>query len=79
MGWPNQTPDLAQFYPGALLETGHDILFFWVARMVMLGIKLTGQLIRVHTRFHNCCSRPYQDDRQDNNPLCCHMLTASWY
>lgn len=43
MGWPNQTPDLAQFYPGALLETGHDILFFWVARMVMLGIKLTGQ------------------------------------
>lgn len=43
MGWPHQTPDLAQFYPGALLETGHDILFFWVARMVMLGIKLTGQ------------------------------------
>ena len=43
MGWPNQTSDLAQFYPGALLETGHDILFFWVARMVMLGIKLTGQ------------------------------------
>jgi len=42
MGWPNQTPDLAQFYPGALLETGHDILFFWVARMVMMGIKLTG-------------------------------------
>ena len=42
MGWPRQTPDLAQFYPGALLETGHDILFFWVARMVMLGMKLTG-------------------------------------
>ena len=43
MGWPAQTPDLGQFYPGALLETGHDILFFWVARMVMLGIKLTGE------------------------------------
>ncbi|DBB14039.1 TPA: hypothetical protein ACH3X3_001004 [Trebouxia sp. C0006] len=44
MGWPNQTPELAQFYPGALLETGHDILFFWVARMVMMGIKLTGKV-----------------------------------
>lgn len=32
------------FYPGTLLETGHDILFFWVARMVMLGLKLTGKL-----------------------------------
>ena len=42
MGWPSETPDLAKFYPGALLETGHDILFFWVARMVMMGMKLTG-------------------------------------
>lgn len=32
------------FYPGTLLETGHDILFFWVARMVMMGLKLTGKL-----------------------------------
>lgn len=32
------------FYPGTLLETGHDILFFWVARMVMLGLQLTGRL-----------------------------------
>ncbi len=44
MGWPSQTPDLARFYPGSLLETGHDILFFWVARMVMLGLELTGTL-----------------------------------
>ena len=41
--WPQQTPDLAKFYPTALLETGHDILFFWVARMVMMGMKLTGE------------------------------------
>ncbi len=47
MGWPNQTPDLAQFYPGALLETGHDILFFWVSRMVMMGIKLTGTITKL--------------------------------
>ncbi|XP_044532837.1 valine--tRNA ligase [Gracilinanus agilis] len=44
LGWPNQTEDLSIFYPGTLLETGHDILFFWVARMVMLGLKLTGKL-----------------------------------
>ncbi|MEJ1271046.1 hypothetical protein NN561_001878 [Cricetulus griseus] len=35
-GWPNQSEDLSVFYPGTLLETGHDILFFWVARMVYL-------------------------------------------
>lgn len=39
-----QSEDLSVFYPGTLLETGHDILFFWVARMVMLGLKLTGRL-----------------------------------
>lgn len=39
-----QSEDLQVFYPGTLLETGHDILFFWVARMVMLGLKLTGKL-----------------------------------
>lgn len=43
-GWPNETKDLSVFYPGTLLETGHDILFFWVARMVMMGLKLTGKL-----------------------------------
>lgn len=41
-GWPRDTPDLARFYPTSLLETGHDIVFFWVARMVMMGMKLTG-------------------------------------
>ena len=45
--WPQATPDLAKFYPGALLETGHDILFFWVARMVMMGMKLTGVVVLV--------------------------------
>jgi len=44
-GWPNENEkDLQEFYPTTLLETGHDILFFWVARMVMLGLTLTGQL-----------------------------------
>src|SRR5205807_2305753 len=43
-GWPDQTFDLKTFYPGNLLETGHDILFFWVAKMVMLGQELMGSL-----------------------------------
>jgi len=44
MGWPDKTKDLDAFYPGTLLETGHDILFFWVARMVMMGLELTDDL-----------------------------------
>ncbi|KAF9173279.1 AP-1 adaptor complex sigma subunit Aps1 [Mortierella sp. AD011] len=44
MGWPEETEDFKKFYPTTLLETGWDILFFWVARMVMLGIKLTGKV-----------------------------------
>ena len=43
-GWPNQTDDLKAFYPTQLLETGLDILFFWVARMVMMGLHLTDTL-----------------------------------
>lgn len=44
LGWPDETDDLKAFYPTSILETGHDILFFWVARMVMLGIKLGGDV-----------------------------------
>lgn len=43
-GWPNVTEDFQAFYPTSLLETGLDILFFWVARMVMMGLHLTGKL-----------------------------------
>ena len=44
LGWPEQTEDFEYFYPTAVLETGYDILFFWVARMIMLGIENTGQV-----------------------------------
>lgn len=44
LGWPDsQDPDFQAFYPTQMLETGHDILFFWVARMMMMGIELTGK------------------------------------
>ncbi len=44
MGWPEQTEDFLYFYPTSVLETGYDILFFWVARMIMLGIENTGDI-----------------------------------
>ncbi|MEM8533761.1 MAG: valine--tRNA ligase [Chloroflexota bacterium] len=43
LGWPDATPDLQYFYPTSVMETGYDILFFWVARMMMMGCYLTGQ------------------------------------
>jgi valyl-tRNA synthetase len=43
LGWPAQTPDLAKFYPTSDMETGYDILFFWVARMMMMGIHFMGK------------------------------------
>jgi valyl-tRNA synthetase len=42
LGWPDDTPDLRRFYPTSVMETGYDIIFFWVARMMMLGLFLTG-------------------------------------
>jgi len=42
LGWPEGTRDLERFYPGSVMETAYDIIFFWVARMMMLGIHLTG-------------------------------------
>jgi valyl-tRNA synthetase len=44
LGWPDQTEDLKTFYPTSLLITGFDILFFWVARMIMLGLWCTGDV-----------------------------------
>ncbi len=44
LGWPGQTEDLKKFYPTSLLITGFDIIFFWVARMIMLGLKFMGDV-----------------------------------
>jgi valyl-tRNA synthetase len=43
MGWPDQTEDLARYYPSSVMETGYEILFFWVARMVFFGIEMMGE------------------------------------
>ena len=44
LGWPEQTEDLGYFYPTTVMETGYDILFFWVARMIMMGLQNTGKM-----------------------------------
>ncbi len=44
MGWPKRTPELATFYPTSVLVTGFDILFFWVARMMMMGLHFMGEV-----------------------------------
>ncbi len=50
LGWPADTADMKRFYPTDVMETGFDILFFWVARMIMLGMKMTGK-IPFHTVY----------------------------
>jgi valyl-tRNA synthetase len=44
LGWPEQTPELAKHYPTSVLVTGFDIIFFWVARMIMMGLKFQGEV-----------------------------------
>ncbi|WP_426957239.1 valine--tRNA ligase [Muricoccus radiodurans] len=44
LGWPQKTPELSRYYPGDVLVTGFDIIFFWVARMMMLGIHFMGDV-----------------------------------
>lgn len=50
LGWPEDTPDYRYFYPTSVMETGYDILFFWVARMIMTGLEFTGK-IPFHTVY----------------------------
>ncbi len=50
LGWPAQTADLERYHPTSVLETGYDILFFWVARMITLGLHFTGE-VPFHTVY----------------------------
>lgn len=52
MGWPDKTKDLATFYPTSVLVTGFDILFFWVARMMMLGMHFMDEVPFKHVYLH---------------------------
>jgi valyl-tRNA synthetase len=44
LGWPQRTPEVARYYPGSVLVTGFDIIFFWVARMMMMGLHFMGEV-----------------------------------
>jgi valyl-tRNA synthetase len=59
LGWPDDTPDLRRFYPTSVMETAYEILFFWVARMMMLGLFVT-DLEPFHTVYlHGIVRDPY--------------------
>jgi valyl-tRNA synthetase len=58
LGWPRATPELAAFYPTDVLSTARDILFLWVARMVMMGIELTGEIPFSDVYIHSVIQAP---------------------
>ena len=57
LGWPLETADMKYFYPTTVMETGYDILFFWVARMIMMGLEFTGdipfEIVYLHGLFRD--------------------------
>ena len=62
LGWPDETPDYKYFYPTSYMETGYDILFFWVARMIMSGLEYTGK-IPFHTIYLHGLVRDEHGDK----------------
>ncbi len=58
LGWPDDTPELRAFYPTDVLSTGRDILFLWVARMVMMGLEFTGQIPFSDVYVHSIIQAP---------------------
>jgi valyl-tRNA synthetase len=58
LGWPDETPELARFYPGTVLTTARDIIFLWVARMIFSGLELIGQEPFEHAVIHSYLQNP---------------------
>jgi valyl-tRNA synthetase len=66
LGWPDKTEDLQTFYPTSVLLTGFDILFFWVARMIMMGLKFMGD-VPFHTVYFNALVRDAQGQKMSKS------------
>jgi valyl-tRNA synthetase len=58
LGWPDATPELARFYPTQVLSTARDIIFLWVARMVMMGLEYTGEPPFADVYIHSVIQAP---------------------
>src|SRR5829696_1837499 len=58
LGWPQETPELKAFYPTDVLSTARDIIFLWVARMVMMGVEFTGELPFTDVPIHSVIQAP---------------------
>ena len=52
LGWPDETPDLENYHPTSVLETGYDIIFFWVARMILMSTAILGEIPFKQVYFH---------------------------
>ena len=62
LGWPDETPELERYYPTSLLVTGFDIIFFWVARMMMMGLKCHGRGSVSRRLHHAAGARPVRQE-----------------
>jgi valyl-tRNA synthetase len=72
LGWPEKTAELEKFYPNAVLVTGHDILFFWVARMIVMGKYIMGQAPFPETFLHGLIyGKSYWREKQEGGIAYC--------
>jgi len=79
LGWPEETPDFKKWFPSNVLVTGHDILFFWVARMVMFSIELMDEIPFRDVYLHGLVfGKSYYEKQGDNMKLIPPMKAREW-